>query len=82
MVSFAERHLAVMDLEVTLLDADAPVVVSAQILNRQDGFDEYHMTSTAMGAGFDPRAAPTCPDASSSPSCTTRRATGSCSVIG
>ena len=55
MVSFAERHLAVMDLEVTLLDADAPVVVSAQILNRQDGFDEYHMTSTAMGAGFDPR---------------------------
>ncbi|RXW32562.1 glycoside hydrolase family 65 protein [Propioniciclava flava] len=55
LVSFAERHLAVLDLEVTLLDADAPVVVSAQILNRQDGFDEYHMSSTAMGSGFDPR---------------------------
>ncbi|HEY0217003.1 MAG TPA: glycosyl hydrolase family 65 protein, partial [Cellulomonas sp.] len=55
MVSFAERHLAVMTYEVTLLDADAPVVVSSQILNRQDGQDEYHVRAAAMGEGFDPR---------------------------
>ena len=57
MVSFAERHLAVMDYEITLLDADAPVAVSCQILNRQDGQDEYHVKSAAMGGGFDPRRA-------------------------
>lgn len=55
MVSFTERHLAVLTYEVTLLDADAPVVVSSQILNRQDGQDEYHVRSAAMGEGFDPR---------------------------
>ncbi|HEY0186467.1 MAG TPA: glycosyl hydrolase family 65 protein [Cellulomonas sp.] len=55
MVSFTERHLAVLTYEVTLLDSDAPVVVSSQILNRQDGQDEYHVRSAAMGEGFDPR---------------------------
>lgn len=54
-VSLAERHLAVMTMEITVLDADAPVVVSSQILNRQDGQDEYHVRSAAMGEGFDPR---------------------------
>ena len=62
MVSFAERHLAVMTYEVTMLDADAPVVVSSQILNRQDGQDEYHVRSAAMGEGFDPRKSETLPD--------------------
>ncbi|MEV7973180.1 glycosyl hydrolase family 65 protein [Cellulomonas sp. NPDC089187] len=57
MVSFTERHLAVMTYEVTLLDADAPVVVSSQMLNRQDGQDEYHVRAAAMGEGFDPRKA-------------------------
>lgn len=57
MVSFTERHLAVMTYEVTMLDADAPVVVSSQMLNRQDGQDEYHVRSAAMGEGFDPRKA-------------------------
>ncbi|PWD51653.1 family 65 glycosyl hydrolase [Serinibacter arcticus] len=57
MVSFAERHLAVMDYEITMLDHDAPVAVSCQILNRQDGQDEYFVKAAAMGSGFDPRRA-------------------------
>jgi len=62
MVSFTERHLAVMTYEVTLLDADAPIVVSSQMLNRQDGQDEYHVRAAAMGEGFDPRKAETLAD--------------------
>jgi len=57
MVSFVHRHLAVMTLEVTLLDAPAPVVVSSQLLNRQDGEDEYHVRAAALGEGKDPRQA-------------------------
>lgn len=53
MVSMVERHLAVMTMEVTLLDDEAPVVISSQILNRQDGEDEYHVRSVAQG--LDPR---------------------------
>ncbi|HEY8664657.1 MAG TPA: glycoside hydrolase family 65 protein, partial [Propionibacteriaceae bacterium] len=45
MVSFAERHLAVMDYEITMLDHAAPVTVSCEILNRQDGEDEFHVAS-------------------------------------
>ncbi|QGF23976.1 glycoside hydrolase family 65 protein [Raineyella fluvialis] len=55
MVSMSARHLAVMTMDVTLLDADAPVVISSQILNRQDGEDEYHVRSAAQG--LDPRRA-------------------------
>jgi alpha,alpha-trehalose phosphorylase len=55
MVSFAERHLAVMDYEITMLDHAAPVTVSCEILNRQDGEDEFHVASQAMGRGWDPR---------------------------
>lgn len=57
MVSLAERHLAVMDYEITMLDAAAPVAVSCEVLNRQDGEDEFHVTGPASGAGFDPRRA-------------------------
>ncbi|TNU76830.1 glycoside hydrolase family 65 protein [Miniimonas arenae] len=62
MVSFSERHLAVMDYEITLLDADAPVAISCQILNRQDGQDEYTGRTVnghglVPGATFDPRRA-------------------------
>ena len=57
MVSFVHRHLAVMTFEVTLLDAAAPVVVSSQLLNRQDGEDEYHVRAAALGEGQDPRQA-------------------------
>lgn len=57
MVSLQHRHLAVMHLEITLLDGTAPVVVSSQLLNRQDGEDEYHVTAAALGEGIDPRRA-------------------------
>jgi alpha,alpha-trehalose phosphorylase len=57
MVSFTHRHLAVMTLTVTLLDAAAPIVISSQLLNRQDGEDEYHVRSAALGEGKDPRQA-------------------------
>ncbi|GMA41621.1 kojibiose phosphorylase [Mobilicoccus caccae] len=59
MVSFTQRHLALFTINVTLLDGDAPVIISSQILNRQDGFDEYHVRADAMGAGFDPRRSTT-----------------------
>ena len=57
MVSFAQRHLAVLTFEVTMLDDYAPVAISSQILNRQDGEDEYHVRSMSMGEGVDPRKA-------------------------
>ncbi|KQY56183.1 kojibiose phosphorylase [Aeromicrobium sp. Root495] len=56
MVSFAQRHLAVMTFEVTVLDAHAPVAISSQVLNRQDGEDEYHVGRPKAGAA-DPRKA-------------------------
>ncbi len=55
MVSMTSRHLAIMTFEVTLLDSDAPVAISSQLLNRQDGEDEYHVRRHAMGQGNDPR---------------------------
>ncbi|MDX6323408.1 MAG: alpha,alpha-trehalose phosphorylase [Propionibacteriaceae bacterium] len=57
MVSFTQRHLAIMSIEVTMLDEGAPVVISSQVLNRQDGKDEYHVRAAAMGEGADPRKA-------------------------
>ncbi|MEZ0577431.1 glycoside hydrolase family 65 protein [Nocardioides sp. MH1] len=36
MVPLAQRHLAVLDFEVTLLDEKASVVLSSQLINRQD----------------------------------------------
>lgn len=57
MVSFTQRHLAILTIEVTMLDDEAPVVISSQVLNRQDGKDEYHVRAAAMGEGVDPRKA-------------------------
>lgn len=57
MVSMAQRHLALLSLELTMLTGDAPVVVSSQLLNRQDGKDEYHQPQAAQGVGVDPRKA-------------------------
>ncbi len=59
MVSFEEKHVAVMQLDVTVLNADAPVTVSCQLLNRQDGEDVYGGTPTGVAhkGGFDPRKA-------------------------
>ena len=60
MVSFEEKHLAVQRVTVTVLNADAPVTVSCQMINRQDGQDVYGGGSPTRGAakaGFDPRKA-------------------------
>ncbi len=57
MVSFTHRHLAMLTFEVTMLDAAAPIVISSQLLNRQDGEDEYHVSAAALGEGADPRRA-------------------------
>ncbi|KXZ60956.1 Alpha,alpha-trehalose phosphorylase [Microbacterium laevaniformans] len=59
MVSFEERHLAVMRVTVTVLNSDAPVTVSCQIVNRQDGQDVYGGSAPGGAAkkGFDPRKA-------------------------
>ena len=56
-VSFTERHLALMTFEVTMLEGVAPVTISSQLLNRQDGEDEYHVALAALGEGDDPRQA-------------------------
>ncbi|SJM59247.1 glycoside hydrolase family 65 protein [Gulosibacter sp. 10] len=57
MVSFAERHLAVIEYEVELLDSEASIVISSQMLNRQDGVDEYRDKPGNGGPKFDPRTA-------------------------
>ncbi len=56
LVSFSEKHLAAMSIEVTVLNSDAPVTISCQIINRQDGEDVYGGAPKASKrAGFDPR---------------------------
>jgi alpha,alpha-trehalose phosphorylase len=57
MVSMTQRHLVLLTLEVTMLVGDAPVVVSSQLLNRQDGVDEYHLQADTSGVHADPRKA-------------------------
>ncbi len=57
MVSMTQRHLALLTMEVTMLSGDAPIVISSQLLNRQDGKDEYHDSVHAMGEHVDPRKA-------------------------
>jgi alpha,alpha-trehalose phosphorylase len=59
MVSFTDRHLALMEIEVTLLSGgDAPVVVTSQIVNRQDGYTDYRRPGTG-GESWDPRRSAT-----------------------
>jgi len=57
MVSMTQRHLALMTLEITMLTGSAPVVVSSQLINRQDGRDEYHDGAPSLGDQVDPRKA-------------------------
>ncbi|MFD3446403.1 glycoside hydrolase family 65 protein [Microbacteriaceae bacterium 4G12] len=57
MVSFPERHLAMMSIEVTMLDSDAPITISCQLLNRQDGEDEYAGSGGDTKILNDPRKA-------------------------
>ena len=54
MVSFTHRHVALMTFEVTLLDKEAPVAVSSQLLNRQAGLDEY-LSNVESSDTVDPR---------------------------
>ena len=56
MVSFTDRHLALLELEITLLEGDSPVVVNSQIVNRQDGFTDYRHPNTGTER-WDPRRA-------------------------
>lgn len=55
MASVVHRHLALLTFEVTLLDGDAPVVISSQLQNRQAG--QHRVESAAVNAGLDPRVA-------------------------
>ena len=57
MVSFTQRHLAVLTFEVTVLDKAAPVAISSQLVNRQEGVDEYRPSAKVELAGnqTDPR---------------------------
>lgn len=59
MVSFHQRHVAVMTFEVTLLDDAAPVIISSQVINRQDADRgaSVELAKAAAAAGFDPRKA-------------------------
>ncbi|MFJ4222698.1 glycoside hydrolase family 65 protein [Microbacterium sp. NPDC089695] len=56
-VSFEERHLAILRLEVVVENSDAPVTISCQLLNRQDGAGVYAGTPVEAKKGFDPRKA-------------------------
>ena len=55
LVSFEERHFALQRMTVTMLDSDAPVTISSQLVNRQDGEDVYGGVPRAARASFDPR---------------------------
>ncbi|UFS59628.1 glycoside hydrolase family 65 protein [Subtercola endophyticus] len=57
LTSFTDRHLAVVEYEVTMLDADASIVLSSQILNRQDWVDEYAAAAASEHPIDDPRRA-------------------------
>ena len=56
MVSFTHRHVALMTFEVTLLDKEAPVAISSQLLNREAGVDTYR-AKVDTAAIADPRKA-------------------------
>ena len=76
MVSMTQRHLAVMTLEVTMLSGDAPIVISSQLLNRQDGKDEYHDSATPWASTSTPARPRGSRSACWCRSCTTPARTG------
>ena len=57
LVPFEDRHLAIERMTVTVRNADAPVVINCQLINRQDGQDVYGGHPHAPGATVDPRRA-------------------------
>ncbi|MCU1476875.1 MAG: family 65 glycosyl hydrolase [Subtercola sp.] len=59
LASFTDRHLAVVEYEVTMLDSDASIVISSQILNRQDWVDEFAAAAASEHPIDDPRRAAT-----------------------
>ena len=59
MVSMTQRHLAVHDPRGRRCSTgDAPIVISSQLLNRQDGKDEYHDADGGRWARASTRARP------------------------
>lgn len=61
MVSLTDRHLALIEYEVTMLSGDASLLFSCQIRNRQDVPDEYHAIRTGATV-LDPRKAEVFPE--------------------
>jgi alpha,alpha-trehalose phosphorylase len=57
MVSFVQKHLAVMELEVTMLEGRGPVQISSQLVNRQDRDLEHPSVESPSGTIADPRKA-------------------------
>ncbi|NYJ03497.1 alpha,alpha-trehalose phosphorylase [Nocardioides thalensis] len=57
MVSLAQRHLAVMTFEVSMIDQRASLVLSSQVLNRQDKPSEFREDDRTEGSMGDPRKA-------------------------
>ncbi|MCB0906177.1 MAG: glycoside hydrolase family 65 protein [Nocardioidaceae bacterium] len=57
MVSLAQKHLAVMTFEVTMLDGRGPVQLSSQLLNRQDRELEHPAVEAPAAPIPDPRKA-------------------------
>ncbi|MGY5763952.1 glycoside hydrolase family 65 protein [Brachybacterium sp. DNPG3] len=56
MVSFPQRHLALMEMEVTMLDGAAPVAISSQVINREDMIDDFgHGVDGPITQKADPR---------------------------
>ncbi|WP_207454355.1 glycoside hydrolase family 65 protein [Herbiconiux sp. SYSU D00978] len=58
MIPLTERHLAVVEYEVES-DADASLLISSQLVNRQDGVDEEGTARSLDDESFDPRKAET-----------------------
>ncbi|MEX0953438.1 MAG: hypothetical protein WDZ26_06375, partial [Nitriliruptoraceae bacterium] len=56
LVSFVHRHVGAIELEIEV-DTDAPVVVSSQMLNRQDARPLDERNGNGNGNGNDPRRA-------------------------
>jgi alpha,alpha-trehalose phosphorylase len=57
MVSMTNRHLAQMTMELEMIEGSAPIAVSSQIINRQDGGDDLRggIPSATGDATSDPR---------------------------
>ena len=72
LISFRQRHVAAISYEVTLLNGDAPVVISSEIISQQPGLQKGEA---------DPRQAKTSPEKCSGTALATRRSTGSFSPM-